>query len=382
LVLPDNVIDDGAVLLEDDRIVEVCPERAAGAAEVDLGGATLMPGLVDLHSDAVEIEAEPRAGVYFPHAFAVAQIDRRGAAAGITTFLHAVSFASNEFGLRASEQAAVLVRSIVAAGPSLLVDNRVHARYEVTDELAPEVLEPLVEEGTVSLLSFMDHTPGQGQYLNDQAYRDYMVSHYKVTDAEVDGQLELKTRQQANVPQRLERMAATCRRHGVPLASHDDDCPDRVRHVHSLGATISEFPTTLAAATVLPDVGLHGVVGSPNVFRGGSQGTGLRAAELIAAGYVDCLASDYVPATLLPAVFKLERELGLPLPTATALASANPAAAVKLTDRGRIAPSLRADLIAVRHIAGQPQVVRTWSAGRLVFSTEYGNGRMLQRPQT
>ena len=39
-----------------------------------------------------------------------------------------------------------------------------------------------------------------------------------------------------------------CREHGIALASHDDTTVAHVEQAHAEGASMSEFPTTLAAA--------------------------------------------------------------------------------------------------------------------------------------
>ena len=64
-------------------------------------------------------------------------------------------------------------------------------------------------------------------------------------------------------------------------------------------------------------------------------------------GLIDVLSSDYVPTSLLPASFRLVAELGYSLPAAIRMAATRPADAMGLTDRGRIAPGLRADLVRV-----------------------------------
>ena len=129
VVLPDRVLEDSAVLIEDGVIAAIAPDGAAADQEIDLRGLTLVPGLVDLHCDAIEKEAEPRSRVLFPLDFAVAQVDRRNAAAGITTPYHALSFANSEWGVRNNETAAQVVRGVRAFRPHSLVDNRVHCRY-------------------------------------------------------------------------------------------------------------------------------------------------------------------------------------------------------------------------------------------------------------
>lgn len=98
VVLPDEVRDDVAVLIEGDRITALDPANTAGAQVMDLSGRLLMPGMIDLHCDALEKEVEPRPDVHFPLDFACAQSDKRNAAASITTVFHALSFANHELG--------------------------------------------------------------------------------------------------------------------------------------------------------------------------------------------------------------------------------------------------------------------------------------------
>src|SRR5262249_59826224 len=49
----DEVIEDGAVVVERNRIVAVGPRRTtavpAGARTIDVAGSTIIPGLVDVH---------------------------------------------------------------------------------------------------------------------------------------------------------------------------------------------------------------------------------------------------------------------------------------------------------------------------------------------
>jgi alpha-D-ribose 1-methylphosphonate 5-triphosphate diphosphatase len=92
------------------------------------------------------------------------------------------------------------------------------------------------------------------------------------------------------------------------------------------------------------------------------------------AGVADCLCGDYSPAALLPAVLQLPAMAGINLHEAVALVTCNPARAVALNDRGVIAAGKRADLLAVRHLGGLPQVARVWSDGIAVMSLAFDHG--------
>lgn len=371
LVLPDTVLEDASLLIEDDRILAVNPEQASCACEIDLCGQYLMPGLIDLHCDAIEKEAEPRARVLFPLDFAVAQVDRRNAAAGVTTPYHAMSFASQEWGMRNNDTAAEVARMVRDFGRHSLVDNRVHCRYEVTDPGAEPVVAALIESGVVDLLSVMDHSPGQGQFKTLEAYLQYVMGNHAMTREEAETAARKKTQARHGAVERVERLIRLAQAHGIPTASHDDDSVQRVATMRNLGVGMSEFPINLDTAKAAVSCGLPTIFGAPNVVRGQSQSGSIRAIDAIRAGVASCLCSDYQPSTLITAVFAAHRQSDLTLPQAVALATANPAAACGLGDRGRVAPGLRADLIAVATVGGMPLVTRSWSAGRQVFSAAY-----------
>jgi alpha-D-ribose 1-methylphosphonate 5-triphosphate diphosphatase len=135
-----------------------------------------------------------------------------------------------------------------------------------------------------------------------------------------------------------------------------------------LGVTISEFPINLDTARFAKSLGVATLVGAPNVLRGASQSGSLRALDAVLAGVADCLCGDYSAAALLPSVFKLAELSGCGLQETAALVSSNPARAVGLADRGAIAVGQRADLIAVRHLGGLPQVEQVWVRGHAAFS--------------
>jgi len=132
---------------------------------------------------------------------------------------------------------------------------------------------------------------------------------------------------------------------------------------------MSEFPINLPTARGARAAGLSTILGAPNVVRGGSQSGSMRALDAILDGCCDCLCADYHPATLLQAIMMLP-ELGDISPArAVALATANPARAARLDDRGTIEVGKRADLILVRrHGDGTALVETTIVNGRIVFS--------------
>ncbi len=341
LVLPDRVLQDSALLIEDGRIAAIEPAPAAVPAHatvIDLRGHAVMPGLIDVHCDAIEKEAEPRANVLFPLDFAVAQVDRRNAAAGITTPYHALSFASNQFGVRNNDTAATLVRTVAAYRAHSLVDNRIHCRYEVTNAAAVPVLDMLMAEGVVDLLSVMDHSPGQGQFKTLDAYLSYMMGNHGMSREEAANAAAKKTAELDGAHERVNRLVTRAHELGIPTASHDDDSPQRIAAMQALGVRMSEFPINLETARAAATHALPTILGAPNVLRGKSQSGSMRAIDAIHAGVGNILCSDYQPSTLIASAYAAARQADLPLNEALALVTANPADACLLADRGRLAP--------------------------------------------
>lgn len=371
VVLADTVLDDGAVLIEDGIIAAINPESAAGAKTFNLAGKTLIPGMIDLHCDALEKEVEPRPNVHFPLDFACAQADKRNAAAGVTTVFHALSFANEELGVRNNEFAAQVAKAVHAWNPHGLVDNRVHCRYEVTDPTAPEILLKLLANNEMHLLSVMDHSPGQGQFKDMSAFRDFLARTYKKSEQELDVLMEKKLAQGEGAMGRIRLLVEAARARGVHVASHDDDTSEKVEMLHDLGVAISEFPINLESALAAQARGMSTVFGAPNILRGKSQSGAMRALDAVIAGVADCLCADYHPATLIVAVFRLPELANITLADAVRMVSANPARAAGLTDRGEIAVGKRADLVSVADINGLAQAAGVFSAGKLIYEARF-----------
>jgi alpha-D-ribose 1-methylphosphonate 5-triphosphate diphosphatase len=108
---------------------------------------------------------------------------------------------------------------------------------------------------------------------------------------------------------------------------------------------------------------------------GGSHSGNLSAMEAIRAGAADILCSDYYPASLLHAAFKLEDEGILSLPAAVCMLTLNPARAMG-TDRdyGSVEAGKKADLLIIRKIHNRPMVYKCFIDGQAVLQFEYRFG--------
>lgn len=380
LVLPGEVIERGALRVEGGLIAEVRRAGVAGPA-LDARGMTLLPGLVDLHGDMIERELEPRPGTRFDPALALIELDKRLAASGVTTAFASLSFADG-LGLRSESRALEIIAAILEHRAHLHVDHRVHARYEVSNVGSQPQLLALLRAGTVDLLSLMDHTPGQGQYRDLETYVQYMARWLGKERAEVRA-LALARPDSERVWALGAALGRAAQDAGVPVASHDDDTPEKVALVREMGATISEFPVTLAAAQAACARGMTVFMGAPNALRGQSHSGNLSALDALAAGALHGLAADYAPMTMLQAAWQAALRGLLSWPAAADLVTGAPARATGLTDRGALAVGRRADLVLVEdHL--RPRVRLTAVRGRVVYhdgALDPAGQRLLHRPQ-
>ncbi|KAF1018480.1 MAG: Alpha-D-ribose 1-methylphosphonate 5-triphosphate diphosphatase [Paracidovorax wautersii] len=361
----------GTVVLRDGVIHDVSASPSQVPAAQHLGGDYLLPGFIELHTDNLERYMNPRPGVDWPSASAALAHDAQLVSAGITTVFDALAI--GDVGPQ-EKRLAQLPRMVQALGQLMRdglarADHFLHLRCEVSHARTLEIFEELVADERVRLVSVMDHTPGQRQFVQIEKYREYFQGKYHLNDAQMD---EFIVRHTANAAcySRPYRQAIVdiCRGRRVAMASHDDATAEHVAESVAAGMTIAEFPTTRDAADLSHARGLKVLMGAPNIVRGGSHSGNIAAADLARAGVLDILSSDYYPSSLLQAVRGLHTmEGGWRLPDAVATVSLAPARAVGLNDRGEIAPGLRADLVHVRDVAGQFVVQQVWRQGQRVF---------------
>lgn len=375
IVLADRVVR-GSIHLRDGRIADV--DEGSGLVGEDVGGDVVMAGLVELHTDQVETHFQPRPGRYWDAVPAVLAHDAQVAASGMTTVLDALRIGSNMGETSLAARAGTLlgaIRHIVDADLTR-AEHLVHLRCEVSADDALDMFEAIGDDPLVRMASLMDHTPGQRQYADVEAFRRYMVGKHKMGDTQFEehvAALHVLSERNADVHRRA--IAARAGARGIAIAAHDDATTAHVEESASLGVAISEFPTTVEAASAAHGRGQLVVMGAPNIVRGGSHSGNVAAIDLLRLGLLDVLSSDYVPASPLQAVFHLHARGELDLAAGSALVSANPARAIGLDDRGVVEPGRRADLVRVHehhHVAGDgdptivPIVRSVWRAGRRV----------------
>lgn len=367
IVLEDEIVE-GSLLVRDGLIADF--DHGASRHGEDLGGDFLVPGFVELHTDHLENHYAPRPGVRWNPVAAVQAHDAQVAGAGITTVFDALRVGMDEDARTSTSEMQMLADAIETAKREdrLRADHRLHLRCEVS---APDVLDGLagfLDVLPVKLVSLMDHSPGQRQFASLDSYRAFYQGKMGMSDAAYEAFAAKRIAQADEFSARHRReIVDLCHPRGIAVASHDDATAAHVDEAASDGVSIAEFPTTMEAAAASRAADIRVLMGAPNLVRGGSHSGNVSAAVLAEAGQLDILSSDYVPFSLMIAVFALpELVPSIRLPEAVRLVTRAPAEAVGLTDRGAIRPGLRADLVRVRAGEGVPVVRSVWREGQRV----------------
>jgi alpha-D-ribose 1-methylphosphonate 5-triphosphate diphosphatase len=366
LVLPDRVIEQGWLAVDQGRIAGF-GEGDASEHGPDVAGDTIIPGMIELHTDHLESHFAPRPHVRWHALSAVMAYDAQIAAAGITTVFDSLRVGSDADATEVGKDLVTLAGALSLARTTghLRAEHLTHLRCEIASHDVLEQAEDYAARYPINLISLMDHTPGQRQFRDLETWRRFYMRRITMSNLEVDEfirqRLDLHDRY---ADQHRRKIVALAKRSGAILASHDDASPEHVAEAVEYGVAVAEFPTTLEAARASHEAGIKVMMGGPNVVRGGSHSGNIAAEELAREGLLDILSSDYVPASLLLAAFELPRRVpAVDLSAAVRMVTLAPAEATGLNDRGSIEIGKRADLVRVSLAVETPIVRQVWRQG-------------------
>ncbi|KNC90291.1 alpha-D-ribose 1-methylphosphonate 5-triphosphate diphosphatase [Trabulsiella odontotermitis] len=371
LVLEDEVVH-GSVDVQDGVIRAFAQTQSRLPQAMDGEGGWLLPGLIELHTDNLDKFFTPRPKVDWPAHSAMSSHDALMVSSGITTVLDAVAIGDVRDGGDRLENLEKMINAVEETQKSGVnrAEHRLHLRCELPHHTTLPLFEKLVGREPVTLVSLMDHSPGQRQFANLEKYREYYQGKYQLTDEQMaryeEEQLQLAARW--SQPNR-EAISALCRQRNIALASHDDATHEHVVESHQIGSVIAEFPTTFEAAESSRQHGMNVLMGAPNIVRGGSHSGNVAAHQLASLGLLDILSSDYYPASLLDAAFRVadDDDNAFTLPQAIRLVTKNPAQALNLHDRGVIGEGKRADLVLAHRKNQHIHIDHVWRQGKRVY---------------
>jgi alpha-D-ribose 1-methylphosphonate 5-triphosphate diphosphatase len=369
LILPSDTIE-GSVVIEDGKIAEVLPGQHYEEG-TNLNGLYLAPGVIDIHTDYLEKELNPRPDTHFPLELAFHMMDVRAISCGITTVLGAVRVSEENDGPLGPWRGNGLL--LAAAYEKLretsLARHYLHVRWDPNFEPCDASIERLLElRHLIGNLVYNDSTPGERQYKNTFAeqMRRYALMK-KITVAEAEAEFAERRAKALMTNNRAKVHAAFGQQ--LPLGSHDDTTVEHVLEAHQYGATLAEMPVTIEAARQARSMGMQICMGAPNYYRGGSHCGNLSAKDALAEGLVDILCSDYHFPCLLGSAVKMMHE-GVAPHEAMKLITLNAARHLNLDAMlGSIEAGKSADLIVFRAEASFGCVTHAWVEGEFKFAS-------------
>ena len=366
LLLPNEELL-GTIAITDGIITDIQPGIVAQGQNGD--GNYLIPGLIELHTDNLEKCLSPRPGVRFPLELAAVNHDRDLISSGITTVCDAIAIGDvtpKEDSVRLHHYAPMIDAITVGqAAGRFCTEHLLHLRCELGYEHLYEIIEPYAEQPLLAMISLMDHTPGQRQFVNIDKYKQYYTCKHGVPESKMDEfiQMRLESQHQHAVSNR-QALVTMAREKGISIASHDDATVDHVQEAIAEGVILAEFPTTIDAAKEAHSNGLLVLMGAPNIVLGGSHSGNVSAMELVELDLVDIISSDYVPRSLLQSIFLISQQANKPLHEAIKLITLNPAKAINLDNKiGSLEVGKKADLITVCDDGIVPRILEVYKQG-------------------
>lgn len=377
----DEIVENKIIIIDGDTIVDMVSEIEEDQFErvVDAHGRYIMPGFIDIHSDKIEQFIQPRPTAIMDFELAMKECERELLFQGITTMYHSLSlykgqlFGSSVVRKRENvQQLADLIHDI--HDRFHLIHHRFHLRIEIDNMEAYDIVKEMIEKNMVHEISFMDHTPGQGQYRNLEVYKvtveGYQGEDYKKLG--FDGVMEQHKNKEMMSLEQLRELTELAHAHGIAVASHDDDTVEKLGVNKKLGIDISEFPITIDTARKAKELGFYTVAGAPNILLGGSHSGNMSAAEAILEDCVDVLCSDYYPSAFLHSIFIMNEKHQIPLWEMVKKVTLNAAKAVKIDeDYGSIEIGKKADLLIVDNLDGYPVITHSFVDGVIASRVEY-----------
>ncbi|ABR47368.1 phosphonate metabolism protein PhnM [Alkaliphilus metalliredigens QYMF] len=385
-IITENEILQGYDLyIKNDRIEKIqqsnLPPLVGVSETVDAQGAFITPGFVDIHADYIEHMTSPRPTSLMDFTMSIRETEKVLINNGITTMFHSLSLNKKDDRLsikpvRYLENVKKFVETIHKTHLSEhLIRHRFHARLEIDNFDAVEDLKKYIHEKKVHLISFMDHSPGQGQYRDLEMYRNHLKGYRDFSEEELDNRIEKSIKNEKLTIDMIKEIAEIGLKNKITIASHDDDSLDKLDLVRSFGTQISEFPIDLQVAKYAKKLGMDVLVGAPNILLGGSHSGNLSAVEAILNNCVNILCSDYYPAAILHAIFILEEKHNQDIVEMFKLATINPAKAVNMDNEiGSIKENKKADLLLIEKLNNEfPKITKVFVDGEMVSTVHYRN---------
>ncbi len=365
IVTPDSDFI-GSLVIENGIIAEILKDKYYPEG-TDQHEHWLIPGLIDIHTDYLEKEVNPRPSATFPLSFAMHYLDARAASCGITDVFCAISFSDDTMKGRSFSEAIQLVRNFDKLQDNLLIRHHIHARLDPNTDTVLEYLDDMKTFKSLALVVYNENIPGQRQFKLDDLIDKWSVQK-GISREQVAAEINEKVKRLSKINHRPEIYSSF--RNKFIIGSHDDTTVEHVAEAKNNGAILSEMPTTIEAARKAKELDMWVCMGAPNYYRGGSHCGNLSCVDAMNENLVDILCSDYHFPALLGSVIKLINN-GTSPSKAISYVTCNPARMLDFNDGGSIEIGKKADLVTFSIIESHAAVSNVYINGVRKYNSNY-----------
>ena len=374
LILPEGIRDGLEVVVEGGKIADI-RERSSAADAIDLRGNYLAPGFIDLHIHGAfgrdTMEATPETFR------AIADYHASGGTTSLllTTVTAPIGEIVNVLqAVRAARQELKQIVGVHIEGPFLSQKRPGAQRAEFIRDPEAHLIDQLLRfADVIKIMTLAPELPGALALIDRLRLHKILVSggHSDATDVEARAAAEYGMR---HVTHTFNAMSSA-RREGIyreaGLLEFALSEPDIVCELIADGHHVS--PTLMRM--LYRAKGPRGIC----LVTDATAGAGLAAGTEFTLSGRRCVVGDGVcllsdrsalagsASRMIDLVRVMVNQVGVPLPEAIAMATANPARALGLTTKGKLRPGADADFVI---LSRELEVRRTLIAGERIFKSE------------
>ena len=322
--------------------------------EVDLRGYWILPGIIDIFSQAA---TDRLSQCVAPHACmktTLRAVDQDARMAGITTAYLAQSW-SNRTQMGAPARAAPLLKSLSEEQKSCQMDLHTLLCCDTQMTETQDQILRAVERHNITFALFQDRFTRQD--LPDRSTSAPCLSSAYSSDSLTN----------TGTPRFLCNLATRFEQLGIHYGSVGDPNGDTRERYSMLGARICVFPNSNSAAQIAKAVGDPIILAAADILRPSPPNGGFSALQVLRLGLCDILASRRSFMSLPNAALKLVDDNIRSFPEAWDMISKTPAHVMGLFDRGVLENGKRADITVINRATRQVEM--TISGGRIVYAT-------------
>lgn len=244
IVTEEKVLSGCSVIIKNDVIDAIVSNESIDSIDYnkkyDCSNMYIFPGLIDIHSDSIEKMIVPRKGIKFDLELALHEMDNQLSHEGITSIYHSMSMANtticnNKRTITPTDIFNLCDLLSQKTRNELLIHHYIHIRLELNTFQVYSKLMEYMQKGRIHELSFMDHTPGQGQYRNLTQFEKVIKQQYgNISDDEKNEIIRICQEKKKLDYDKIISLVSCATKMGISTAYHDVEDKEQLTDIKLL----------------------------------------------------------------------------------------------------------------------------------------------------